>query len=132
MVCLARLGTRTPARKQDIAEAEGISADYVEQILMKLKTGGLVRSHRGTRGGFSLARDPAAISVSDVLTTVEGRIELAPCAAGECGRASVCVTGALWRRAGEALDAVFAGATVGALAEEARSAEAAEGHMFEI
>ncbi len=132
MVCLARLGARTPARKQDIAEAEGISADYVEQILMKLKTGGLVRSHRGTRGGFSLARDPAAINVSDVLTTVEGPIELAPCAVEECSRASACVTGAVWRRAREALDAVFAGVTVAELAKEVRSRDTAEGHMFEI
>jgi len=132
MVCLARFGAKAPARKQDIARAEGISADYVEQILMKLKAAGLVRSHRGTRGGFSLARDPAAISVGDVLAAVEGPIELAPCTAGECGRASACVTGAVWRRAREALDAVFAGTTVGALAREARTADAAQGHMFEI
>ena len=63
MICLARFGVKAPARKQDIARAEDISADYVEQILMKLKAAGLVRSHRGTRGGFSLARDPAEISV---------------------------------------------------------------------
>jgi len=132
MICLARFGVKAPARKQDIARAEDISADYVEQILMKLKAAGLVRSHRGTRGGFSLARDPAEISVSAVLAAVEGPFELAPCASAECARASVCVTRGLWRRGSEALEAVFGSATVAALAEEARAADAAQGHMFEI
>ena len=57
MVYLALCNPDEPARKQEIAEAEGIPADYVEQILTKLRTAGLVKSRRGAGGGFQLRRD---------------------------------------------------------------------------
>jgi Rrf2 family protein len=132
MVRLAMRHGTEPATKQQIAEAEGMSADYVEQILMKLRTGGLALSHRGKRGGFSLAKDPGGISVGHVLEAVDGPLALTPCAAGDCRRATQCVTRPVWQRAEKALNDVFASATIKALANEARAREAEDAVSFEI
>jgi Rrf2 family protein len=80
-----------------------------------------VSSRRGPGGGFSLARAPGKITVSEVLRVTDGPISLAPCAGGGCVRDSVCVTRRLWDRAGKALDEIFGAATIGGLAEEARN-----------
>ena len=132
MTYLAGRGTPVPARKQDIAESEGLSADYVEQILIKLKSGGLVRSHRGTRGGFSLVRDPRSITVADVLHAMEGPIELVPCEQERCIRVSKCVSRCVWEQASAALEKVFSGVTVAEMAAKAGKLRAADGEMFEI
>ena len=58
MVLLASDPSRSSINKFQIAEAEGISPAYVQQLLMALRTSGLVVSHRGRGGGFSLARAP--------------------------------------------------------------------------
>ncbi len=119
MVCLAMKDSTIPRRKQEIAESEGISADYVEQILIRLKAGGLVVSHRGARGGFTLARDPRKITVTDVLQASEGPLSLVPCSQENCERETACVTHAIWRNAEVALSAVFDGNTIADLAEKA-------------
>ncbi len=59
----------TPAR--DMAAREGLPPDYVEQILLKLRRAGLVASVRGAKGGYYLAREPAAITVKDVIEAAE-------------------------------------------------------------
>lgn len=65
--------------KTEIAEAEGISAGYVQQLMMALRLAGIVDSHRGREGGFSLSRSAEAITVADVLKAVEGDVIPAPC-----------------------------------------------------
>ncbi len=118
MVYLAIQGGPEPARKRMIAEAEGIPADYVEQILLRLRTAGLVRSHRGAKGGFSLSRDPRNITVAQILEATEGPLALAPCQDEECERVSACVTRGLWQKASDALEDVFGQITVADLAEQ--------------
>ena len=91
MVLLAARVSAGPVTKYEIAEAEAISPDYVQQIMMRLKAAGLVRSHRGRGGGFSVAKDPKLISISDVLVAMEGRVAPAPCGEPECcDRAETC------------------------------------------
>ena len=117
-VYLAMRDEKQPARKQEIAEAEDISPDYVEQILIKLKTLGLVRSHRGTKGGFVLARDPYKISVADVIRSVDGQIAIAPCTNERCNRIPFCPTRPVWEKANESLVKIFEEAMIGELAED--------------
>jgi len=112
MLNLACRDKTKPARKQEIATAEGISADYIAQLLMKLRAGGLVRSHRGVSGGFTLACDPNKVTVADILETVEGPFSIAPCISRSCDRASVCVTQAVWKKANLALKAALSGTTL--------------------
>ena len=129
LVNLACRDGRKPARKQEIAEAEGISVDYVAQLLMKLKAAGLTRSHRGVSGGFTLACDPNKTTVADILEAVEGPIALAPCLGRACARASVCVTQTVWKEANQALKTVLAGTT---LADMARQSGELRTSSFEI
>jgi Rrf2 family protein len=132
MVCLAVHDNSRPCRKQQIAAAEGISADYVEQLLMKLKTAGLVVSQRGARGGFLVARAPRTITVAEVLEATEGPFRLAPCDTQSCDRLSVCVTSPLWDRAADSLKKLFDGVTIADLAAEAKSLRDSSALTFEI
>ncbi len=65
-----------PVQIRDIAEAHGIPQHYLEQLLVLLKKTGLVESFRGSRGGYSLARDPSAIKVLEVMSSLEGKLEV--------------------------------------------------------
>ena len=60
-----------PLAARELAEREGLPTDFTEQILLKLRRHGLVASTRGARGGYSLARPPALISVHDVMMAAE-------------------------------------------------------------
>ena len=132
LVYLARHGDAAPARKNAIAKAEAIPADYVEQICMRLKSAGLIASYRGKNGGFALAREPAAITVADGLAAVDGKLTLAPCVGQACARAGACPTRALWQRANAALQGVLEGTTIRELADEAATMAARQTHSFEI
>ena len=63
---------------KDIADAQGIPQHYLEQILVVLKRGGIVKSFRGAQGGYALVGDPAGIRLLDVVTLLEGPLEVAP------------------------------------------------------
>jgi len=103
-------------RKIEIAEAEDLTVDYVEQILIRLKAAGLVTSRRGANGGFSLARPADRITVADVLAATEGSTELAPCLSGDCPRMSFCPTRPLWDRVSRTIKEAFTEATIAGLA----------------
>jgi Rrf2 family transcriptional regulator, cysteine metabolism repressor len=118
VVCLARHKGPGPATKHSIGRSEGISADYVEQIMVRLRAARLVRSHRGRSGGFSLARAPGRIALADVLKAVEGPFSPVPCLGGVCARARGCPTRPVWRRVAEAVERVLSEATVAELARQ--------------
>jgi Rrf2 family protein len=61
-----------PVKRERLAEAQGIPAQFLEQILLDLKRADLVRARRGPEGGFWLARPPAQITVADVIRAVDG------------------------------------------------------------
>jgi Rrf2 family protein len=115
MVLLAR-DPGQPWTKYEIAKAEGITAAYVQQLMISLKLAGLVQSHRGRAGGFTLNRDAETITVADVLRAVEGEVMPAPCrGSSHCERAPSCPTRPLWQRAADLLDELFQGTTIAEL-----------------
>jgi len=117
MVLLASDPELRPLTKYQIAEEEGITPAYVQQLMMALRLAGLVKSHRGREGGFSLARPPELITVADILKAVEGEVMPAPCrSAGHCERAATCPTRPLWEQAADLLDGLFARTTIADLA----------------
>ena len=59
-----------------MAAEQGIPQHFLEQVLVQLKRALLVRSFRGSHGGYVLARDPQQISVLEVLTCLDGPLEL--------------------------------------------------------
>lgn len=68
---LARRGEAGPVSGRDLAERERLPADYVEQILQRLRRAGVVASTRGAHGGYALTRSPSAISVREVIAASE-------------------------------------------------------------
>ncbi len=68
---LARRAAEGPVTSREIAEREKLPADYVEQILLRLRRAEVVRSVRGAHGGYMLARPPSLISVRDVISASE-------------------------------------------------------------
>jgi Rrf2 family cysteine metabolism transcriptional repressor len=61
-----------PLRIDEIAEREGIPANYLVQILIELKSKGLIKSQRGKAGGYMLAKSPKEITFGDVVRAVHG------------------------------------------------------------
>ncbi|MEO7998562.1 MAG: Rrf2 family transcriptional regulator [Gemmatimonadaceae bacterium] len=68
---LARKNSDGPVTGREIAESEKLPGDYVEQIMLRLRRAEIVRSTRGAKGGYMLARAPQEISVRDVLKASE-------------------------------------------------------------
>ena len=77
--CLAQNPVRMDAKK--IADETGVTLRFSLKILRKLVAGGLVKSYKGTKGGYELGRDPSEISLADVIENVEGCYALARCVA---------------------------------------------------
>jgi len=68
---LARRIDQGPITGREIASSERLPVDYVEQILLRLRRAGLVRSTRGARGGYALARGADEVSIRDVIAASE-------------------------------------------------------------
>lgn len=105
MLDLAMAGGNGPVSLKEIASRQEISIDYLEQLLRKLRKASLVRSVRGPRGGFLLARAPKDICLWDIVAALEQDVTPAVCVDEEilggrtrkkCSRLSGCATHILW------------------------------------
>jgi Rrf2 family cysteine metabolism transcriptional repressor len=67
-----------PIQIKDIALPHGIPQHYLEQLLVILKKAGLVQSFRGALGGYTLAKNPNQIKILDILTYLDGKVEIVP------------------------------------------------------
>lgn len=112
---LARRAGEGPVAAREMAEKEQLPADYVEQILLRLRRAGLVNSVRGARGGYTLARPAAEVSVKDVLDasehgTFEVNCERHQVGVARCAPDASCSIRPVWqllhRRIDEVLDAI--------------------------
>jgi Rrf2 family protein len=139
MVALALNYGRGSSLLGDIARREDISEKYLGQIIIPLKSAGLVVSQRGAHGGYSLARAPETITVKDVVEAIEGAIAPVPCvdsaagaSAAECGddptgcsRATTCVATRVWTKLRDDIVSTLSSFTLAAMAKEAREIEPA-------
>jgi len=93
-------GEAGPTSVRDIAERTALPQPYLEQILLALKGAGIVRSKRGVGGGYVLAREPAEITLGEIVSAVDGPIALGdfgePHQAGACDHEGQCVLLAVW------------------------------------
>lgn len=109
----------------DIAEKEGISASYLEQLLNKLRRNELVKSLRGSSGGYMLSRRPGAITVGDIVRVLEGDTAPVYCVTAKrgamrfCKRSNLCVTKGVWEKLARAIDGVLDSVNLNDLAKEA-------------
>ena len=109
-----------PVQKHHIAKDEILSSDYVEQILVSLRNAGLVNSHRGAKGGFTIAKSASNLTVMNIIQATDGPLSLAPCSDGgpsgeKCPGS--CITHPIWAHASELLTNYFQKITIKDLAE---------------
>jgi len=92
-----------------LAEGEEVSKRYLDEILRTLRKRGFLRSLRGRKGGYTLARSPEEINLLDIVDSLEGSTELVPCVdePGICNRSPDCPTRPIWTAATEQLREVF-------------------------
>lgn len=132
LLCISRLQGDQPVPKKRISEQEGISTDYIEQIIVPLKNAGLVNSVRGLRGGFRLAKSPDKITVYDILSASEGDINLVGCLAEGCSRSDSCVVQRVWQGASDVLREYFSKITLKELQDDYEKRMSDEPIMFNI
>jgi|HubBroStandDraft_2_1064218.scaffolds.fasta_scaffold25817_3 Rrf2 family protein len=80
LIALGSRQTEEPMLIADIAEEADVPRKFLEQILLELKKRGIVHSHRGKFGGYTLGRVPDDISFAEVIRTIDGPLALTPCA----------------------------------------------------
>jgi Rrf2 family protein len=79
LICVARRPTPTPVPPRAIAAELKVSETYLAKILHLLVRAGILQSHRGARGGVSLARDPATVHLLEVVQAIQGVIRRNHC-----------------------------------------------------
>ncbi len=94
---------------KSISDNEEISIRYLEQIVIPLKIGRLVKSIRGAGGGYTLARNPSEIKVSEILHALEGPCCLVDCVDDPdyCDRIPICASYDIWKEASRLLRDYF-------------------------
>lgn len=99
---------------KDVAERQGLSQHYLEQIASNLRRAGFIRSIRGAHGGYRLARPASEINAYDVVTAMEGSLAPVSCVEDDhtCESMNVCGTQGLWQRVDSALRDVLGGTTL--------------------
>jgi len=99
MTQMARHADQPVHTARDLAAQTRIPLPTVSKILKSLLSGELLVSHRGVKGGYSLARTPQEISVGQIITVLEGPIGVTECggAPGMCDMESHCPVSANWR-----------------------------------
>ena len=84
---------------KEIADDQGISKKYLEQIVPMLNKSGILRTNRGNRGGYMLAKKPADCTIGDILRATEGSLAPVSCLeydVNDCPRAEDCATLSIW------------------------------------
>ena len=94
---------------KSVSDNEEISIRYLEQIVIPLKIGRLVKSIRGAGGGYTLARHPSEIKVSEILQALEGSCCLVDCIEDPdyCDRIPICAPYEIWKEASRLLQDYF-------------------------
>ena len=100
LVDLARFDNINPVSLRDISLRQGISLNYLEQIFFKLKKNEIVKSIRGTQGGYVLNKNPNDIKLTNIFHAVDEKVKTVQCKKeskkGCNGKATKCITHNLW------------------------------------
>ncbi|TEB08346.1 HTH-type transcriptional regulator CymR [Pelotomaculum schinkii] len=120
-----------------VAENQGISEGYLEQLMTSLRKGGLVRSVRGAQGGYLLSQGPDKITAWDIIRLVEGPLDLTECVNEDeqvlCDWSNTCVTRVLWQRVRDSLRDVLTQINLADLCDDAeRIRRSKEADMYYI
>ena len=119
---------------KEIAQKESIPPKYLEQVIIPLRTAGLIKSARGSRGGYSLGKPPSEIYLKDVYEVLEGPVYLVDCLRDPkvCQRVPSCVTRDIWQEVSEAIGKVFSSLTLQDMVERKKRKEGMTPSMYQI
>jgi len=137
IVLMAQLAGRdgaAPLAARDMAAEAHLPLPVVSKVLKALARRGLLVSHRGARGGYTLARPPQQISAAEMIAALEGPIGLTECAAhpGACVQESSCHVRAPWQRINAAVHRALATVTLADLVPPPRREDATPPHPLDV
>lgn len=127
LVELALAEGEGPVTLRVVAERQGLSEHYLEQLAGRLRRAGLVHSVRGAQGGYVLGRPAREITVGDILRTLEGPLALTDCSRDDgtpvkhCGRADGCSARGVWSRVRAGIEKVVDSITLADLCADVRA-----------
>jgi len=110
-----------PLQTKVIAQRQNISVKYLEQLMALLKAGGIVRSIRGSKGGYLLARAPNQIRMNEVMHRLEGTVSTVECVEDKdsCSRSADCAARYLWMQVENSIEHVLQSITLQDLVDKA-------------
>lgn len=124
MIDMAQTNDKGPIATHTIAARQGISERYLEQLMVPLKRAGLVKSIRGSQGGYVLGRSPEKITAGDIIRVLEGPIAPVECVSEHnpesCERSDYCVTRILWSKVRTSIAEVLDSYSLADLAQNAQ------------
>ena len=123
----ARHARGEPVRIRDIADAHGVPSRFLVQILLQLKSAGLVQSIRGAAGGYQLAKEPDEITLLDVMTVVDAQVGQSPTSAAR-NTGTTRVLQRMWKESATKERELLSGVTFADLAQQLKGA--AEGMYY--
>jgi Rrf2 family transcriptional regulator, cysteine metabolism repressor len=123
-----------PIELKEIAKKENISLKYLEQVINPLRAAGLVKSIRGSKGGYSLGKPPFEICLYDVVETLEGPLNLLECLhdSKACPKVQSCVTRDIWKEVSDAISKIFYSVTLEDMVSRRREKERSDSSMYQI
>jgi Rrf2 family protein len=119
LIDLAEHGGTELLDRGSIAARQGIPEHYLSKLVIPLKSAGIIRSERGSGGGYSLAKPASEISLLTVVEVLEGRTSLLDCTANpaSCSRSGECRTLPVWTGLDKVVRDYLAGMTVASVAQ---------------
>jgi Rrf2 family iron-sulfur cluster assembly transcriptional regulator len=119
---LSFLQSSGPVSLSDISLNQNIEITYLEQIFRKLRIAGIVKSIRGRNGGYLYAKDPANISIKEVMHAVDEVIDATKCnGTSACHNGKKCSTHDLWHELNVLVDDYLDKITINNLVETNKS-----------
>ena len=120
-----------PLQLRIIARDQGVSVKYLEQLMAMLKAAGIVRSVRGSKGGYILAKSPGQVKVSECFQCLEGSLITTECVEDEsfCERTNDCIARQVWTEVQEAVMGVLQSLTLQDLVDRANNNKAIHYHI---
>ena len=120
-----------PLQLKIIAQHQEISVKYLEQLMAVLRSAGFVRSIRGSKGGYLLAKAPEQIKLSDIFHCLEGPVVTVECVENEsyCTRTNDCVARQIWAEVQKAIMEVLQSKTLQNLVDRAKDKKALDYHI---
>jgi Rrf2 family protein len=111
---LAASQSEVPMQIKAIAHRQDISVKYLEQLMAILKSAGFVRSIRGAKGGYILAKPANQIKLSDVFNALEGPVTTVECLENDnyCVRVADCVARQVWAEVQQAIESILQSMTL--------------------